>query len=109
VAAVFLTAILIAGCATPQIDWDSRVGGYTYDQAVLEMGPPDKLEQLSDGTKVAEWLTGRGYSRGSFVGPGFYSGGPWIHHYAEPSTPDRYIRLIFDPSGRLTSWKAVLK
>src|SRR2546421_12998193 len=38
-----LTGWLMAGCAsTPKVDWNSRVGIFTYDQVVAEMGPPDK-------------------------------------------------------------------
>jgi hypothetical protein len=52
-----MAAGLIAGCATapPVVNWDSRVGTYTYDQAVKEYGTPDKLARLTDGRKAAEW------------------------------------------------------
>ena len=49
-----LTNCLTTGCKTaPKIDWNSRVGNYTYDQAVAELGPPDKSAKLSDGKTVA--------------------------------------------------------
>ena len=102
--AVFLCA-LAAGCATTQIDWNSRVGHYTYDQAVLELGPPDKLAQLQDGTKVAEWLVSRGYSHGDVTG---FQGMHWQQYEQMPS-PDRYLRLTFTPSGQLSAWQSVLK
>jgi hypothetical protein len=36
-----LAAAWLAGCATvPQVDWTSRVGKYTYDEAVTELGSP---------------------------------------------------------------------
>src|ERR1039458_7493673 len=51
-----LLAVVLAGCVTTsRIDWASRVGNYTYDQAVAEFGPPDKAAKLSDGATVAEW------------------------------------------------------
>ncbi|MEW6158303.1 MAG: hypothetical protein AB1813_12775 [Verrucomicrobiota bacterium] len=110
---LLLGAILIlVGCATNKIDWNSRVGTYTFDQAVLELGPPDKIATLTDGTKVAEWLTSRGYSHGmvhSFGSPYYYS--PFAHHhyYSETPSPDYFVRLTFDPEGRLTAWKKVSK
>src|SRR5262245_31305974 len=56
-----LFLIWLLGCATaPKIDWNSRIGNYNYDQAVLEMGPADRSAALTDGTKVVEWLTARG-------------------------------------------------
>lgn len=107
---MFLAGILLSlcGCLGPRIDWGSRVGSYTYDQAVLELGPPDRKEELSDGTKVVEWLTNRGLMHGSvdtFYGPRF--GGPYIQHYSQFPSPDEYLRLTFDPQGRLRNWRNV--
>lgn len=109
-----LAAFLIfaAACAGPKIDWQARVGSYTYDQAVLELGPPDRgPATLQDGTKVAEWLVHRGRSGGGFAtfGGPYYYGGPFIYHYAEPPWPDRYIRLTFGPDGILKQWQNVAK
>jgi len=105
--------LFLAGCATTKIDWNSRVGNYTYDQAVAELGPPDKSAKLSDGTTVAEWLTQRGYARGS-VGvmygygyPHYYH--PWYPYYSEPPSPDYYIRLTFGPEGKLQAYKRVTR
>jgi len=68
-------ALFIAGCATHRVDWDTRVGVYTYNQAVVELGPPDKQAKLTDGQTVAEWIS-RYSSGGSVgVGTGFYGGG----------------------------------
>jgi hypothetical protein len=96
-----IAGLLLAACATNKVDWNGRVGNYTYDQAVLEMGPPDKVAQLTDGTKVAEWMTNRGYSHGGFL----VHSGPFIHTYADAPSPDYFIRLSFTPDGRLQSWK----
>ena len=107
--------LLPAGCATrPTIDWSNRMGSYTYDQAVMDYGPPDKSAVLSDQTLVAEWLTGRGAYHS--VGPAFgYYGPTYRRHGYHPGyafesshivrTPDRHLRLIFDPSGNLQSWQ----
>jgi len=104
-----LTAFLIigccAGCATQKVNWDGRVGAFTFDQVVLEMGPPDKSAKLQDGAMVAEWLTQRGFARGSVQN----ISGTWVEHYYEPPMPDYYLRLTFGPDGRLQAWKRVAK
>jgi hypothetical protein len=106
VALLASAAVLFFGCATNRVDWQSRVGNYTFDQAVLEMGPPDKVADLKDGTKVAEWLTSRGRSLGgSFI----VTRGGYVHHIPDPEGPDYFIRLAFDPEGRLTDFKRVVK
>jgi hypothetical protein len=99
-----------AGCATSKIDWSAQVGVMTYDQAVLELGPPDKHAKLTDGTVVAEWLLRRGSNTGSAIYavaplgpayyPGYYAPGPVIVTGPAPQ-PDRWLRLIFAPDGRL--------
>ena len=110
-----LAAFLFSGCATYQIDWNSRIGVYTYDQAVVELGPPDKSAKLTDGTTVTEFLTHRGYSRGSaefiygYGHPYYYYPSPVYHHYYDPPAPDYYIRLTFTPEGKLQSWKRVTR
>lgn len=107
---------LIAGCATNKVDWNSRIGNYTYDQAVTELGPPDKSAKLTDGTTVAEWMTRRGYSGGSVgfaYGYGYpyryYYPGPFYHQYYEAPSPDYFIRLTFGPDGKLQSWKRLAR
>jgi hypothetical protein len=106
-------AALLAGCATRRIDWNTRVGNYTYDQAVLDLGPPDKYAKLGDGTVVAEWLTSRGYS--SFYSPSAYTYSPFSYVGTFPSayvgshSPDYFLRLICGPDGKLRSWKKFAK
>ncbi|MDB6067082.1 MAG: hypothetical protein JWR26_3290 [Pedosphaera sp.] len=113
--AAVLAFLFLAGCSTtPKIDWDGRVGNFTYDQAVLELGPPQGMARLTDGTAVADWLTRRGYSHG-FVGTGAGVGttfgayapvGTW-QPYTSTTTPDYYVRLTFGPDGKLAAWKNV--
>jgi hypothetical protein len=109
---LLLIALLVAGCATTsRIDWASRVGNYTYEQAVLEIGPPDKSAKLSDGTTVAEWLTRRGYTY-SYAPFGYYGYSPWWYGPAyldTYSSPDYFLRLIFGPDNRLRDWKRFYK
>ena len=106
--------VLLTGCASTKIDWNSRIGGYTYDQAVIELGPPDKYAKLTDGTIVAEWMTRRGYSGGSVgmaYGYGYrYHGYHYAPYYlAEPPSPDYFIRLTFGPDGNLQAYKRVAR
>ena len=114
-ATVLLTlglCVFLTGCASTKIDWNSRIGNYTYDQAVLELGPPDKYAKLTDGTVVAEWMTRRGYSGGS-VGFMHGYGYPYYYHpwypYYEPPSPDYFIRLTFGPDGRLRAYQRVVR
>jgi hypothetical protein len=104
--ALALVLVFAAGCATNRIDWDSRLGNYTYDQAILELGPPENTATLSDGTRVGDWLMMRGRSGG---GSFFITRGYMMHHIPDSDGPDRYVRLTFSPEGRLTSYKRVLK
>ena len=99
-------ACLASGCATtPKVDWAARVGTYTFDQAVTELGPPDKAATLTDGTSVNEWLTYRGQTHGYIQG----SRGFLVQRYDETPSPDMFLRLTFDQGGKLKEWKRVLK
>src|SRR5213592_2914485 len=67
---------LLAGCAsTPKVDWNSRIGNFTHDQAVAEMGPPDRSTKLSDDATVEEWFVRHKSTMAIGVGTGSYSGG----------------------------------
>ncbi|MCC6823596.1 MAG: hypothetical protein V9H26_27260 [Verrucomicrobiota bacterium] len=103
-----LALCVLAGCTTPRIDWAGRVGHYTYDQAVVELGPPDKQATLTDGARVADWLLRRGRNATySFMGGGYGAPG-WPAYapvYVAPVTPDYYLRLNFGPDEKLTAWK----
>lgn len=70
--------LVLAGCAThpkvdSNIDWKSRIGSYTYEQAMVELGKPDVIGESSEG-KAAEWITKRSpqVSFGFGVGHGVY-------------------------------------
>ncbi len=48
--------LLCLGCgAEKAIDWNSRVGVYTLQQAVQDYGEPDGMQELSDGTIMYAW------------------------------------------------------
>ena len=96
---------LMSGCATSRINWDQRIGAYTFDQAVVELGPPDKDAMLTDGRRVAEWLTRRSYAYSHptyYLDPYPYYGAPIAPMYVY--SPDYFLRLTFDEDGYLQSW-----
>jgi hypothetical protein len=99
--------VWLTGCATQRVDWTGRVGHFSYEQAVLDMGPADKQAKLDDGTIVAEWLTDRGstyaYGTPDPYAP-FYSG-----YFNTYTTPSRFVRLTFGPDGKLAAWKQFYK
>lgn len=99
--------LLAAGCATSKIDWAARVGHYSFDQAVAELGPPDKQAKLTDGTVVAEWLIRRGYREvyATSLHPYYYYYGMWPPTHLETYRPDSFLRLTFSPTGPLSAWK----
>jgi hypothetical protein len=107
-----LATLLLAGCVMEKIDWQARVGQYTQDQAIMDVGPPDKSAKLSDGTVVDEWLTQPSRvivaPEPYFLAPGSYFG-PATPSYTETYVPDYYLRLTFGPDGRLRSWKKFAK
>jgi hypothetical protein len=102
-----LAAILLAGCATMQtVDWNSRVGRYTYNQAVNELGPPDQQIPSSDGKVVAKWVIQR-YSGPSYnVGTGYFGNhtGFAASHNFGPAYKSRFLQLTFGTDGLLTAW-----
>ena len=101
-----LTVAFLTGCATPPpVDWDSRVGHYTYGQALTELGSPDRQARLSDGKVVSKWFVqppvaphfnsgmsyygSTGFGAGQTVGAGINS---------------QMLQLTFDTDGKLTAW-----
>ena len=102
-----LAAALIVGCNTTKpIDWNSRVGSYSFDQAVSELGPPDKQTTLSDGKLVAQWVTHSNGGSSFSVGTGFYTGGVGVGvgHTTGSAYPDRILTLTFGTNQVLTAF-----
>ena len=102
-----LVVAFIVGCQTTKpVDWNSRVGNYTFDQAVTELGPPDKQAKLSDGKTVAEWITHRSGGSGLSVGTGFFSSGVGVGvgQSVGQGRSDHVLKLVFSTNNTLASW-----
>lgn len=101
--ASLMALLVFAGCAGRR-KWDERIGHFSLDQAIREMGPPDKMATTSDGFTVAEWLV---------AGPAYYTtyGGGWgARHGGFGCTmvdagPATVMRLTFDPAHTLASYR----
>lgn len=98
---------VVTGCATkPKVDWNSRIGSYTYDQAVVELGPPDRQARLSDGRNVAEWVVGHTGGGGVTFGIGSFSShtGVGVSQTVGSGGRDKILRLTFDAHNQLVEW-----
>ena len=111
-------ALLAWSCASgtkatvQNIDWGSRIGTYTYDEALAELGEPDVIGQSEEGM-FAEWVLWR--SLPVSIGFGFGSGG-YGHHTStgvgvgtsvSPPPAGEYLHLRFDKDGKLAEWTKV--
>ncbi len=104
---VFSFVALISGCAsTPPVNWNARIGNYTFDQAVIDLGPPDKQAKLSSGQTVAEWIHREHSSAAIGVGTGFFTPGMGVGvgESVGSGYREHVLKLIFGPDGRLVSW-----
>ena len=102
-----LSGLMVVGCqSTPKVDWDSRIGSYTYDQAVAELGPPDKSAKLSDGSTVADWIKHRSGGVSFGLGTGYWGGstGVGVGQSVGTGYHDSVLRLVFGPDNQLQSW-----
>jgi len=104
--AVLFLAAFLAGCvATQSVDWNSRVGNYTYNQAVAELGPPTQQSSLNDGKVVAKWVTQQPVGAGLNTGMSYYgSAGFAASQNAGPGNRTRFLQLTFDTKGVLSDW-----
>lgn len=98
--------VLITGCATTRVDWNARVGNFTFDQSVSELGPPDKQAKLSDGRTVAEWVTRYNSGPSVSVGTGFYNypGSVGMVQTYGSQNYESKLRLTFTTNSVLQKW-----
>ena len=101
-----LIATLLTGCVTQRINWNSRIGSYTLDQAIIDFGPPDKEARLTDGRLVAEWISRYSTPGGFVYGAGLY-GYPGGVGFVQAQGPEYYedkLRLTFTTNNLLAAW-----
>ena len=95
-----------------KVNWSEHIGTYTFDQAMVELGKPAVVSESSAG-KSAEWVLSRSprMSFGFGIGGGSYGsgGGVGVGVGTGISPPPRgeYLRLTFDPAGKLKEWTKV--
>jgi hypothetical protein len=75
------------------------------DEAILEMGPPDRSTELTDGVTVADWFQGRAPTMSFGFGVGSYGrgGGVGVGQGVTTGGEGRFLRLTFDEEGVLSS------
>jgi hypothetical protein len=109
----FMVLVLLTGnCASgpkvniKDIDWGSRIGTYTYEEALAELGEPNVISETSEGL-IAEWVL----RRSPMVSVGFGFGGVGYGHHSSsgvgvgtsvsPPPSGEYLHLRFDRDGKL--------
>src|SRR5438128_1251872 len=112
---IFLVLFLaMAGCAShpkvdPRVNWDSRIGSYTYAEAVAELGRPDAIVESSAGTS-ADWILKQSPHMSFGLGVGHSVFGPHVGAGVgvgttlSPPPHGEYLHLTFAPDGKLTAW-----
>ncbi len=103
-------ALLGVSCAsTPKVDWNARIGSYTYDDAVKELGPPASFATLTDGGAVAEWFLKQNPTFSFGMGTGSYGshGVVGVGQSVTTGGSGQFLRLTFDPDHKLTRWENI--
>ena len=114
IVSVFLAGSCASGPKTniKEIDWGGRIGTYTYEEALAELGEPNVIGESSEG-KIAEWVVRRSpmVSFGFGFGTGSYghhsSTGVGMGTSVSPPPSGEYLHLRFDKDGKLAEWTKV--
>jgi hypothetical protein len=95
------------GCETyGKADWKSRVGHYSWDQAIEELGPPESEAKTSDGSRVASWVISRSRTYSTAIrGPMYWS---WSGQDVT-TTAESHLLLTFNAQSQLKAWKRIYK
>jgi len=111
-------ALLTGSCASgtkatvENVDWGSRLGTYTFQEALAELGQPDVIGQSAEGM-IAEWVLQQspGFSFGFGFGSGSYghhsASGGGVGASVSPPPSGEYLHLRFDNDGKLVEWTKV--
>lgn len=99
-------ALILAGCATGQINWDSQVGVMTYQQAVHKLGSPSRLKKLPDGKTVAQWTSHYTYAAyNPAMDQTFYNSAASLSTSIQERQMQRStLSLTFGTNNILTQW-----
>jgi hypothetical protein len=81
------------------------VGHFNFDQAIIELGPPDKQASLSDGKQVAEGISRYDTGGTMILGGGYYRspGGVSIVQ-TTPRFNESKLILTFTTNRVLSAW-----
>ncbi len=106
-----LVVAFLAGCATtPPIDWNTRIGKYTYAQAVTELGPPAREARFSDGKIECKWfiqpLAGPRVNSGmSYYGNNDFGANQTVGSgYIGAGFNNQMLQLTFGTNSTLNAW-----
>jgi hypothetical protein len=99
-------ALILAGCATGQLNWDTQIGVMTYPQAVDKLGPPTRQHRLPDGKMVSAWVSYFTYNAyNPAMDDAFYNNAASLSGSAqERQMQHSTLSLTFDTNGVLTAW-----
>ncbi len=96
------------GATSQQAAWSNRVGSLTYEQAVIELGPPNKTNSVTDGGLIAQWVTGR--TTGNAFNAADDASGPFVgYHPTLSRLPSHVLALEFGPDHKLVQWAKVTR
>ena len=99
-----LAVAFLAGCATtPPVDWNARIGNFTYAQAVTELGPPARQATLSNGKLVCKWFKSPTTPRFN-SGMSNYGNTGFTPDQSAANYSDQVLQLTFGTDGMLAAW-----
>jgi hypothetical protein len=102
---LIVLVLLTGSCASgpkaniKDVDWGKRIGTYTYEEALAELGEPNIMSETNEG-RIAEWMLRR--SPMVSFGVGFGGPGVGVGTSVSPPPSGEYLRLRFDKDGKLT-------
>ncbi len=115
---LIVSALLTGGCVyrsrvtVEDSEWGARIGRYTYQDALSELGEPQMVGESSEG-KIAEWVLRQsmpfsiGFGFGGFGYGDHSSTGAGVGTSVSPPPSGEYLRLRFDRNGKLAEWTKV--
>jgi hypothetical protein len=114
------STVWLAGCTSAakpnltkaeasKVNWSERIGTYTYEQALADLGKPAMVGESNSGRTV-EWVLRRSpqMSFGFGVGGGSFGDGSGVGvgvgSNVSPPPRGESLRLVFDLDGKLKEW-----